>query len=55
MLGRGQAVAASAGIKVGAADPFADGGLGQVERAGDLACRLAGAADQLDDFALVLR
>jgi hypothetical protein len=54
-LDRGEAVVASAGIQVGAFDPLADRGLGQVEFLGDLADRLAGAADQLGDFSLVLR
>jgi hypothetical protein len=44
-----------AGVQVSLADPLADRGLGQVQLPGDLADRLAGAADQLDDFSLVLR
>jgi hypothetical protein len=55
MLGGGEAVAAPAGIKVGALDPLADRGLGQVQFSGDLAGRFAGGADQFDDFSLVLR
>jgi hypothetical protein len=54
-LGGGEAVGAPAGIQVGALDPLADRGLGQVQLSGDLADRLAGGADQLDDFSLVLR
>jgi hypothetical protein len=41
-LGGGAAVAAPAGIQVGALDPLADRGLGQVQLSGDLADRLAG-------------
>jgi hypothetical protein len=54
-LGSGEAVGAPAGVEVGALDPLADRGLGQVQLSGDLADRLAGGADQLDDFSLVLR
>jgi hypothetical protein len=40
-LGGGEAVAAPAGIQVGALDPLADRGLGQVQFSGDLTGRLA--------------
>ena len=46
---------AVAGVQVSLADPLSDRGLGQVQLPGDLADRLAGAADQLDDLSLVLR
>jgi hypothetical protein len=50
-----RSVAAPAGIQVGTLDPLTDRGLGQVQLLGDLADRLAGGADQLDDVSLVLR
>jgi hypothetical protein len=52
---RGQSIGAVASVQVSLADPLADRGLGQVQLSGDLAHRLAGAADQLDDLSLVLR
>ena len=54
-LGRGEAIVAAAGIQVGALDPLLARGLGQLQFLGDLADRLAGRADQLNDLGLVLR
>jgi len=53
-LGGGEAVRTAAGVQVGLADPGPDRGLGQIQLAGDLADHLAGRADQLDDFSVVL-
>src|SRR5215217_669971 len=51
----GQPVGAAASVKIRLLHPLADRGLGQVQLSGDLTGRLAGAADQLNDFSLVLR
>ena len=54
-LDAGEAMATATWVQIGLANPLTNSGLGQVQLPGDLADRLAAAADQLDDFSLVLR